>query len=78
MAFKFEKLKVWQRAVDLSGGISDLIRSFPVEERYVLAAQMRLAAVDYRPSTTDLRHTPGELAKAPLLLTMDYRLWTAR
>lgn len=44
MAFKFEKLKVWQRAVDLSGEIGDLIRSFPTEERYVLATQMQRAS----------------------------------
>lgn len=44
MAFKFENLKVWQRSVDLSGQIGDLIKSFPVEERYILASQMQRAA----------------------------------
>ncbi|MFM8740238.1 MAG: four helix bundle protein, partial [Cytophagales bacterium] len=34
MAFKFENLKVWQRAIDLSGEISDLTESFPKKELY--------------------------------------------
>jgi len=29
MAFKFEKLKVWQSAVELSGQISELTEKFP-------------------------------------------------
>lgn len=42
--FKFEKLKVWQRSVDLSGEIGDLIEPFPTKERYVLLSQMQRAA----------------------------------
>jgi len=40
----FENLKVWQRAVGLSGEVGDLIKSFPQEEKYVLATQMQRAA----------------------------------
>jgi len=42
--FKFEKLKVWQRSVDLSGEIGDLIEPFPTKERYVLSSQMQRVA----------------------------------
>jgi four helix bundle protein len=44
MAFKFEKLKVWEKAVDLSGEVAVLVRTFPKEERYVLATQMQRAS----------------------------------
>jgi four helix bundle protein len=44
MAFKFENLKVWQRAVDLSGDIDELTRGFPKEELYVLTSQIKRAS----------------------------------
>lgn len=44
MAFKFEKLKVWENAVDLSGDISDLVKTFPKDELYVLTPQIKRAA----------------------------------
>ena len=43
MAFKFEKLKVWENAVELSGDISDLVKKFPKEELYVLTSQIKRA-----------------------------------
>ncbi|MEA3368872.1 MAG: four helix bundle protein [Candidatus Ratteibacteria bacterium] len=33
--FKFEKLKVWQRAINLSAEIHNLTREFPREELYI-------------------------------------------
>jgi four helix bundle protein len=44
MAFKFESLKVWQSAVDLSGEVSDLVKSFPKDELYVLTSQIKRAS----------------------------------
>jgi four helix bundle protein len=43
MAFKFEKLKVWEKAVDLSVDISDLVKQFPKDELYVLTSQIKRA-----------------------------------
>ena len=43
MAFKFEKLTVWEKAVELSGEISDLTKSFPKDELYVLTSQIKRA-----------------------------------
>ena len=43
MAFKFESLIVWQKAVDLSGDISELVKTLPKEELYVLTAQIKRA-----------------------------------
>lgn len=43
MAFKFEKLKVWERAVDLSGDVSDLVKTFPKDEQYGLSSQIKRA-----------------------------------
>ena len=44
MGFKFEKLKVWEAAVELSGEISDLTKDFPKSELYVLSSQIKRAA----------------------------------
>ena len=44
MAFKFENLKVWQRAIDLSGEIYQLTESFPKKEMYVLTSQIQRAS----------------------------------
>ncbi|MEN2436380.1 four helix bundle protein [Weeksellaceae bacterium A-14] len=45
MSFKFEKLLVWQKAVDLSVEIDALTKTyFPKEELYVLTSQMKRAA----------------------------------
>jgi four helix bundle protein len=44
MAFRFEELKVWHIAADLSNEIDLLVKTFPVEERYSLASQMKRAA----------------------------------
>ena len=43
--FRFEKLTVWQKAIDFADVVYDLTESFPGRERYGLADQMRRAAV---------------------------------
>jgi len=44
MAFKFERLIVWQKALELSARIHDLTRTFPKDELYVLTSQIKRAA----------------------------------
>jgi four helix bundle protein len=44
MAFKFENLEVWQKALDLSGDINDLAKGFPKEEAYILSSQIKRAS----------------------------------
>ena len=43
--FGFEKLEVWQKAVDLADEVYRLTREFPDYEKFGLANQMRRAAV---------------------------------
>ena len=43
MAFKFEKLKVWQRAIECSNEIDLLTKTFPQEEVYILTFQIKRA-----------------------------------
>jgi four helix bundle protein len=43
MSFKFEELKVWQKAIDLSCEIHKLTLSFPKEELYILTSQIKRA-----------------------------------
>ena len=44
MSFKFEKLLVWQKAVDLSADVHTLSKSFPKDELFVLTSQIKRAA----------------------------------
>ncbi|HWH64334.1 MAG TPA: four helix bundle protein [Ginsengibacter sp.] len=44
MAFKFEKLQIWQLAVDLSYEIHEMTRTFPKEELFILTSQIKRAA----------------------------------
>lgn len=44
MAFKFEKLRIWQRAMELGEQINTLASSFPKKETYNLSSQIRRAA----------------------------------
>lgn len=44
MAFKFENLKIWQKAVKLSNDIHLLTMGFPKSELYVLTSQMKRAS----------------------------------
>lgn len=44
MAFKFENLKVWQSAVELSGQVSELTEGFPKKELFVLTSQIQKAS----------------------------------
>ncbi len=44
MAFKFEKLEVWQHAIEFGCKIHELTRSFPKEELYILTSQIKRAA----------------------------------
>ncbi|MEW5692141.1 MAG: four helix bundle protein [Candidatus Hydrogenedentota bacterium] len=43
MAFKFEKLEVWQKANEFSYQIHELTRKFPKEELYILISQIKRA-----------------------------------
>lgn len=43
--FRFEKLDVWHRAVDLADNVYCLTSGFPDDERFGLTSQMRRASV---------------------------------
>ena len=44
MPFKFEKLIVWQKSVDLSEYIHQMVKKFPKDEMYILTSQIKRAA----------------------------------
>lgn len=44
MSFKFEELKVWQCAIQLSSDVNEITRKFPKEELYILTSQIKRAA----------------------------------
>lgn len=43
MAFKFEQLLVWQKAIDLTGIVHELTLKFPKEELFILTSQIKRA-----------------------------------
>lgn len=43
MAFKFENLIVWQKAIDLNDLIFQISKNFPSEEKFNLTSQIRRA-----------------------------------
>src|SRR5207248_9356080 len=43
--FNFEKLEVWQKAIDFADFVYSETRKFPAEERFGLTNQLRRAAV---------------------------------
>ena len=43
MAFKFEKLKVWKKAIELANDVHVLTKKWPKEEVYILTSQMKRA-----------------------------------
>ena len=44
MKFKFEKLIIWQRAMELGEEINIMAHTFPAKELYNLSSQIRRAA----------------------------------
>ena len=44
MPFKFGKLVIWQKAVDLSEIVNTVTKSFPKEELFILTSQIKRAA----------------------------------
>ena len=42
--FKFEKLRVWQQALDFAHEIHLMTQDFPKEEQYILTSQIKRAA----------------------------------
>jgi four helix bundle protein len=44
MAFRFEDLHVWQKAMDLGEQVNQVTKSFPKDEIYILTSQIKRAA----------------------------------
>jgi len=44
MAFRFEDLQVWQKAMDLGEQINKLTKAFPKDELFILTSQIKRAA----------------------------------
>ena len=44
MGFKFENLKIWNLALELAGEISEMVKSFPKEELFILTSQIKRAS----------------------------------
>jgi four helix bundle protein len=63
--FRFEKLEVWQKAVELAEVVYTLTRAFPGEERFGLTSQMRRAVVSVSSNIAEgsSRNSDAEFAR---------------
>ena len=63
--FNFEKLDVWQKAIQFADLIYKLTKSFPDDERFGLTSQMRRAAVSISSNIAEgsARHSRNDYAR---------------
>ncbi|HEV2803347.1 MAG TPA: four helix bundle protein [Chthoniobacterales bacterium] len=63
--FNFEKLEVWQKAIDFADLVYATSRSFPAEERFGLTNQIRRAAVSISSNLAEgsSRHSKTDFAR---------------
>jgi four helix bundle protein len=63
--FNFEKLEVWQKAIDFADDVYAITHSFPDEERFGLTSQMRRAAVSVSSNIAEgsARHSRDDYAR---------------
>ena len=62
MAFKFENLKIWQLALQLSGKVSVMVKQYPKDELFILTSQIKRAVVSIASNIAEGagRNTNGE------------------
>jgi four helix bundle protein len=65
MSFKFEKLIIWQKAMDFGEDINKLSYSFPSEEKFNLSSQIRRAvdSIALNISEGSIRQSAAEFKK---------------
>ena len=63
--FNFEKLEVWQKAIDFAGTVYTVTRKFPENERFGLTNQMRRAAVSVSSNIAEgsARHSASDYSR---------------
>ena len=63
--FNFEKLEVWQKAIQFADLVYRLTKSFPEDERFGLTSQMRRAAVSISSNIAEgtSRHSRDDYAR---------------
>jgi four helix bundle protein len=65
--FNFEKLEVWHKAIDFADLVYRKTRSFPPDERFGLANQMRRAAVSVSSNIAEGSSRISEVDFAPFV-----------
>src|SRR5437868_353121 len=63
--FNFEKLEVWQKAIDFADFVYRITRTFPDDEQFGLTNQMRRAAVSISSNIAEgtSRHSRDDYAR---------------
>ena len=79
--FNFEKLEVWQKAIDFAELVYTATQTFPADERFGLTNQMRRAAVSIASNIAEgsSRMSKTDFARFPSLsLAAAAAFWTRR
>ena len=73
--FNFEKLEVWQKAIEFADDVYRITKVFPSDERFGLTNQMRRAAVSISSNIAEgtTRNTRIEYARVVGQFRRDYR-----
>ncbi len=58
--FKFEKLNVWQKTIDLAIEMEDVVEGLPTKERYCLSDQLRRAILSISTNIAEGSGREGE------------------
>ena len=63
--FNFEKLEVWQKAIQFADLVYKLTKTFPEDERFGITAQMRRAAISISSNIAEgsSRHSRDDYAR---------------
>ncbi len=63
--FNFEKLDVWQKAIQFADAVYSMTKAFPDDERFGLTNQMRRSAVSISSNIAEgsSRHSPDDYAR---------------
>lgn len=68
LAMHYEKLQIWQKAMDLARRVYAHVKNFPKEEMYGLCSQMRRAAVSIPSNIAEGSQKGGNVEFAHFIL----------
>ena len=73
--FSFEKLAVWQKAIEYADFVYKVTKEFPADERFGLSSQLRRSAVSVSANVAEVPPVPRERTWHALSRSLMGRFW---